>query len=323
MSIGAIVSAYRLDLPPVQKFVLVTMADNADDTGGNVFPSIYTLCEKTGYSRRTVQKAISDLVRCGALINEGTSKFGTALYRISCVGIPEYPKVSRQKSCPRPLRQELILRFSQMCQYCRRTGDEGKGPDGHHWCVDRIIPGSRGGNYTPDNITLSCRSCNSRKKDKAAAPLFSGMLSLESARGARSAPPLGVHATQARGAPSAPKPLVNPKTLTSPDSNESVEVVGGNNIRSFPVPVKDLSEAIFKTEPGTCLFYMVARGYSDRQSRGLLGKWRRQIGDAALVEIMGAASRKQVENVVEYMSGAVRARKARTAKAERDHVSVL
>lgn len=80
---------------------------------------------------------------------------------------------------------------------------------------------------------------------------------------------------------------------------------------------------IFKNEPGTCLFYMAARGYSDRQSRGLLGKWRKQIGDAALVEIMGAASRKQVENVVEYISGAVRARKARTARAERDNVSVL
>lgn len=123
--------------------------------------------------------------------------------------------------------------------------------------------------------------------------------------------------------PMSPKPLVNRQTPTSPDSKVSEEVVGGDNIRSFPVPVKDLSEAIFKNEPGTCLFYMIARGYSDRQSRGLLGKWRKQIGDAALVEIMGAASRKQVENVVEYMSGAVRARKARTVKAERDHVSVL
>lgn len=46
--------------------------------------------------------------------------------------------------------------YDYICAYCGRDLYE----TGH---IDRIIPGKKGGKYKPDNVVLSCPSCNSKK----------------------------------------------------------------------------------------------------------------------------------------------------------------
>lgn len=58
--------AFRQDLKPVPKLVLVVLADAANDQG-ICWPSIATLADKTGVTRRTVQRAIQLLI-CRKLI---------------------------------------------------------------------------------------------------------------------------------------------------------------------------------------------------------------------------------------------------------------
>jgi len=52
-------------------------------------------------------------------------------------------------------RQELFNRDRQKCQYC------GKGTD--KLTLDHVVPKSRGGKYTWDNIVSACITCNHKK----------------------------------------------------------------------------------------------------------------------------------------------------------------
>ena len=60
MSIEALNWAFKQDLKPTQKFVLVALADCADDYG-ICFPSHKHIAEKTGFSKSSVRAAISEL----------------------------------------------------------------------------------------------------------------------------------------------------------------------------------------------------------------------------------------------------------------------
>lgn len=51
----------------IEKFVLISIADNAWDNGTNAWPSVNRLCYKTGLGRRTVQRAINTLIEMGEL----------------------------------------------------------------------------------------------------------------------------------------------------------------------------------------------------------------------------------------------------------------
>jgi 5-methylcytosine-specific restriction endonuclease McrA len=53
-------------------------------------------------------------------------------------------------------RQNVFRRDSGHCQYCGRTED---------LTLDHVIPKSRGGKTSWDNLTTACRKCNSRKGD--------------------------------------------------------------------------------------------------------------------------------------------------------------
>ncbi len=58
-------------------------------------------------------------------------------------------------------RREVFLRDSFTCQYCgRRTGD---------LTLDHVIPRSRGGPHTWENLASACRACNHRKGGKSVA----------------------------------------------------------------------------------------------------------------------------------------------------------
>ena len=53
-------------------------------------------------------------------------------------------------------RQNIFKRDSSMCQYCGSHED---------LTLDHVMPRSRGGKTTWDNLTTACKRCNSRKGD--------------------------------------------------------------------------------------------------------------------------------------------------------------
>lgn len=60
MSNEAISWAYRQPLPPIQRFVLVTLADLADESH-SCWPGQAYLVARTGASARTVRRALDEL----------------------------------------------------------------------------------------------------------------------------------------------------------------------------------------------------------------------------------------------------------------------
>ena len=66
---------------------------------------------------------------------------------------------------PRPrvklTRREIFIRDDHTCQYCgKRSGD---------LTIDHVIPRSRGGQHTWQNLVTACKSCNHRKGGKTVA----------------------------------------------------------------------------------------------------------------------------------------------------------
>ena len=54
-------------------------------------------------------------------------------------------------------RKEILRRDKHQCQYC---GNKKK------LTIDHVIPRSKGGKHTWDNVVIACESCNSRKGDR-------------------------------------------------------------------------------------------------------------------------------------------------------------
>ena len=62
---------------------------------------------------------------------------------------------------PLPLtRRTVIARDLYTCQYC------GAQPNKHELTVDHVIPRSRGGTTTWENVVAACGACNHRKGDR-------------------------------------------------------------------------------------------------------------------------------------------------------------
>src|SRR6185437_5448274 len=72
-----------------------------------------------------------------------------------------------QKNCPPALKERALKAFRLTCVYCQQQGTSEKGPDGQVWHVDRIRSQVDGGTYVPDNIALSCGTCNRQKKNQS------------------------------------------------------------------------------------------------------------------------------------------------------------
>lgn len=68
--------------------------------------------------------------------------------------IPLHPRHYVHLDC---YKQDLIFEadITDGCHYCGTTNNE--------LTIDHIQPTARGGTDTPNNITVACRSCNSRK----------------------------------------------------------------------------------------------------------------------------------------------------------------
>jgi 5-methylcytosine-specific restriction endonuclease McrA len=53
-------------------------------------------------------------------------------------------------------RQAVFIRDGGRCQYCDATAES----------IDHVVPRSRGGMHTWENVVAACRPCNSRKRDR-------------------------------------------------------------------------------------------------------------------------------------------------------------
>lgn len=60
-------------------------------------------------------------------------------------------------------RRAVFARDDHRCQYCGASAEN----------IDHVIPKSRGGTHSWENVVASCRPCNSRKRDRS--PEESGM----------------------------------------------------------------------------------------------------------------------------------------------------
>jgi DNA-binding MarR family transcriptional regulator len=71
VSMEAITAARKLTLPPRDKFVLLALADYANDDG-EAYPKQSTLAEWTCYNRTTVNEALANLERAGLIETQQT-----------------------------------------------------------------------------------------------------------------------------------------------------------------------------------------------------------------------------------------------------------
>jgi 5-methylcytosine-specific restriction endonuclease McrA len=58
-----------------------------------------------------------------------------------------------------PSRKAVFLRDGHACQYCGRQAEN----------VDHVLPRSRGGRHSWDNVVAACRKCNARKENRLPA----------------------------------------------------------------------------------------------------------------------------------------------------------
>jgi hypothetical protein len=68
-------------------------------------------------------------------------------------------------------KRNLLLRDAYTCQYC--GAKEGEGRRGARLTWDHVLPQSRGGQNTWENLVTACTSCNSRKGNRT--PSEAGM----------------------------------------------------------------------------------------------------------------------------------------------------
>jgi DNA-binding MarR family transcriptional regulator len=73
MSFQAMAKAVEIKLPTQEKFVLIMLANYADESG-KCWPSVQTLATNTGLSTATVKRALKKLIARGLLSREQRRK---------------------------------------------------------------------------------------------------------------------------------------------------------------------------------------------------------------------------------------------------------
>ncbi|HVE92394.1 MAG TPA: HNH endonuclease [Actinomycetota bacterium] len=76
----------------------------------------------------------------------------------SVVRLRHYVRIPRRVHVA-PNRKAVFLRDGHTCQYCGHPAEN----------VDHVIPRSRGGPHSWDNVVAACRRCNGRKENRLPA----------------------------------------------------------------------------------------------------------------------------------------------------------
>ena len=82
MSVTAMSWAWKQPLDPTTKFILLALADHANDVDFTCWPSLNSLQKKTGFSRPTIWKAIDRLVELNVMKRVGLHANGSMLYEV-------------------------------------------------------------------------------------------------------------------------------------------------------------------------------------------------------------------------------------------------
>jgi len=90
----------------------------------------------------------------------------------SVVKLTSFVKVPYRRTVP-VTRRAVFGRDGHTCQYC----------GGHAESLDHVLPRSRGGDHTWENVVACCRSCNIRKSDRL--PTEAGLTLLSTPRAPR------------------------------------------------------------------------------------------------------------------------------------------
>jgi 5-methylcytosine-specific restriction endonuclease McrA len=110
------------------------------------------------------------LVLKGAAIVEEVSAFTVRTARLT-IPLPSVVRLQKYRRMPQQnravSRKGIVLRDGSTCQYCRT-----KLPP-RDLTLDHVIPRSRGGGSTWENLVASCCPCNNRKGDRT--PQEAGM----------------------------------------------------------------------------------------------------------------------------------------------------
>jgi 5-methylcytosine-specific restriction endonuclease McrA len=76
----------------------------------------------------------------------------------SVIRLTHYVRVPHRSRVPLS-RRAVFARDGHRCQYCNRAAEN----------IDHVVPRSRGGSHTWENVVAACRACNSRKEDRLPA----------------------------------------------------------------------------------------------------------------------------------------------------------
>lgn len=133
--------------------------------------SYIKLAKKTGYSDRTVMRAVDFLIKRGYIrvhIVEGYAN----LYQVCSKNIDDWRKRRNSSECndskiSQATRLRIATRDGFKCRYCGKNAIT----------VDHVIPRSQNGVNSDSNLVTCCVTCNSKKRGKT--PQQAGMKLLE------------------------------------------------------------------------------------------------------------------------------------------------
>ena len=164
MSHQAFFAAWQMNLPPIEKLIMMKLSDSwvgyPDDEGGTLFTKYHDLAAFCGCTIDEVRHAITALVRRGRIRDFAWGYEGfvcTLEYRDEQLAQP--PAILRPK-LPAAVRREVMDRDGHCCVVC---GSEGP------LHIDHVHPVSRGGGDEVDNLQVLCARCNVSKGAKTMA----------------------------------------------------------------------------------------------------------------------------------------------------------
>ncbi len=76
----------------------------------------------------------------------------------SVIRLKRYVRVPFRRRVPLN-RRAVFARDGHTCQYCTRAAEN----------IDHVVPRSRGGSHTWENVVAACRRCNTKKGDRTPA----------------------------------------------------------------------------------------------------------------------------------------------------------
>jgi 5-methylcytosine-specific restriction endonuclease McrA len=115
----------------------------------------------------TVPRAVRLVWKGSAEVVEldGNRVLRSERFTFACPGVIRlvtYVNVRKRRGAGN-LRMKIFMRDCFRCQYCGVRGTAVE------LTLDHILPRSRGGRSTPENLCASCRPCNGRKGDRTPA----------------------------------------------------------------------------------------------------------------------------------------------------------